>query len=358
MTQTVIGYFISPHGFGHAARAAAVMHAMERDVRFEIFTRVPRWFFEDSLAADFGYHSVLTDVGLAQETSLREDMALTLERLEDFFPFRPERVGQLAEQVKRLRCACIVCDIAPLGIAVAHAAGIPSILVENFTWDWIYAGYVAEEPRLALHIDYLRAVFSQADYHVQTEPVCEYRSATLVTRPVSRPIRTSAAAIRARLGIPAQARAVLITMGGIPAQHAFLDRLERVADVFFVIPGSGDTQKRRRNVVFLPHHSNFFHPDLLNACDAVIGKCGYSTVAEAYHAGIPFGYVPRARFRESAVMGAFIEKEMRGFEIPEVEFQNGNWLSALPDLLALPRIARAEPNGATQVAQFVAGLLQ
>ena len=44
-----IAYFISPHGFGHAARAAAVMQAIsdtDAAVGFEIFTTVPSWFFQ------------------------------------------------------------------------------------------------------------------------------------------------------------------------------------------------------------------------------------------------------------------------------------------------------------------------
>jgi hypothetical protein len=39
-----IAYFISPHGFGHASRAAAVMEALykiESSIRFEIFTTTP-----------------------------------------------------------------------------------------------------------------------------------------------------------------------------------------------------------------------------------------------------------------------------------------------------------------------------
>jgi UDP-N-acetylglucosamine:LPS N-acetylglucosamine transferase len=109
-------------------------------------------------------------------------------------------------------------------------------------------------------------------------------------------------------------------------------------------------------VVLLPHHSEFFHPDLLNACDAVVGKLGYSTLAEAYQAGIPFGYVQRPRFRESAVLAAYIQAEMRGLEIPAAHFEDGSWLSALPALLALPRLERQEPNGAVQVGEFVGGL--
>ena len=39
--MTPLAYFISPHGFGHAARAAAVMsalHTQDPALQFEIFT--------------------------------------------------------------------------------------------------------------------------------------------------------------------------------------------------------------------------------------------------------------------------------------------------------------------------------
>src|SRR2546430_2106058 len=37
--------------------------------------------------------------------------------------------------------ALVIADVPPLGISAAHAAGIPSVIVSNFTWDWIYAYY-------------------------------------------------------------------------------------------------------------------------------------------------------------------------------------------------------------------------
>jgi len=351
-----IAYFISPHGFGHAARAAAVMNALhEKDasLRFEIFTRVPRWLFRDSLAGPFAYHSSLTDIGLAQESSLREDVPRTLRHLKEFVPFDRSLVSNLAQYVKRLKCEWLACDIAPLGIAVAQAAGIPSVLIENFTWDWIYAGYVGDDTRFKKYIRYLRDIFDAADYHIQTKPVCDYRAADLVTRPISRKPRTSAKRVREQLGIPQRAKAVLITMGGIPERHAFLDRLTALKHIYFVIPGNSHTARIRDNLILLPHRSGLYHPDLMNASDAVIGKAGYSTVAEAYRAGIPFGYILREKFRESEVMADFIQKQMDGIEISAPQFESGQWLSILPDLLAMPRIERHDPNGADQAASFI-----
>ncbi len=365
--ESRIAYFISPHGYGHAARAAAVMMALrERDaaIRFEIFTLVPRWFFEDSLSEPFGYHSLLTDIGLVQKTPLIEDLPETLRRLDSLLPFDGPRIQEIAGQVSRLQCQLVICDIAPMGIAVAREAGIPSVLVENFTWDWIYQGYVKYEPRLASHISYLQDLFDKADYHIQTEPVCQRQTGDLTTSPVSRKLRTPAREIRRQLGIPDTARTVMITMGGIPWDYTFLDQLTHQNNLYFVIPGAAEQMQVRRNspdgsggLVLLPHHSHFFHPDLLNACDAIIGKVGYSTVAEAYSAGVPFGYVARPKFRESQVLVAFIEQQMHGLAIAETQFRNGRWLSLVSDLLALPRIQRLGVAGADQVAHFLDELL-
>jgi hypothetical protein len=46
---------------------------------------VPRWFFADSLATDFGYHSLLTDIGFVQKTPLQIDLQETSKQLDGFF---------------------------------------------------------------------------------------------------------------------------------------------------------------------------------------------------------------------------------------------------------------------------------
>lgn len=326
-------------------------------VHFHIFTRVPRWFFAESLGGGFTYHACLTDVGLVQDNALQENLPQTLQRLQDFFPFNPSLLSNLAHLITRHQCRAVWCDIAPLGIAVARAAGVPSVLVENFTWDWIYAGYTRDDARFHAYVTYLRDVFRSADYYIQTEPICARRVCDLVTPPVAREPRTSARVLRARLGIPSRARVVLITMGGIPQQHAFLDRLTQMPRVYFVVPGHTRAE-RRDNVILLPHRSAFYHPDLVHASDVVIGKAGYSTVAEAYRAGIPFVFVSRAKFREARTMARFIKAQMHGIEIAPDEFASGRWLARLDAVLALPRLVRREANGATLVAQFIQNVLE
>jgi hypothetical protein len=163
--------------------------------------------------------------------------------------------------------------------------------------------------------------------------------------------------MRARLGVPPGARLVLVTMGGIPERFQNLDRVSGRTDIFLVIPGGSDRVELRDHVVLLPHHSTFYHPDLIYASDAVVGKAGYSTLSEAYHAGVPFAYVARPSFRESGPLTAFIEREMNGFEIPLLEYHSGQWVERLPALLELPRPYRDGVNGADQAAQFILTIL-
>src|SRR4029453_15407606 len=182
-----IAYFVTPHGFGHAARAAAVMVALQEiapATQFDIFTRVPHWFFRDPLGRGFDFFPLLSDIGVVQTISLHEDLPATVRRLDSFFPCDGALVTTLAALLRSAACTLVLCDIAPLGLVAARAAGVPSVLIENFTWDWIYQGYRQEETRLTRHISYLQNIFATADYHVQMEPVCCPRPADLTQPPV------------------------------------------------------------------------------------------------------------------------------------------------------------------------------
>ncbi|MGA1869752.1 MAG: glycosyltransferase family protein [bacterium] len=356
MREYRIAYFISPHGFGHSTRAAAVMSALgERApfVRFELFTHAPQWLFKDSFSALFNYNSLLTDVGFVQTTSLREDIPKTVESLQKFLPFTPSHLASLADVLNRKKCELIVCDIAPMGIAVGQKANIPSILIENFTWDWIYGKYAHHNTQILRYSTYLETLFKAVDYHIQTEPVCSYTDAHLTANPISRKMRTPPAQVRERLGIPLNVKLAMITMGGVPEHYGFLDELRKEKSIYFLIAGGGKSMKLYDNLIIVPYQSEFFHPDLINASDMVIGKAGYSTLAEVYHAGVPFGYIMRPHFPESKVLARYIKKYLNGVQLTEEQFYSGNWKAHLEELCAMPRINRNETNGADEVAEFI-----
>ena len=357
MRSATIAYFITDHGFGHASRSAAVMAALERmvpEVRFELFTTSPRWLYEDSLANIFGYHSVQTDVGLVQLSPLDEDLEATCRALQKWLPFEEALIQQLADQVNRLGCRLVMCDISALGIAVARKAGVPSVLVENFTWDWIYAAYGEMFPEMVGFSNDLNEQYDQADMHIQTEPLCNDVEGAIRLAPISRSPRTPPSIIRDQLSIPSHAKMVLVSMGGVPDRFRFLEQLPEAIAPFIVIPGCDRPAVSHLKVIQLPAHSRFYHPDLLAAADLLIGKAGYSTVAEAYHAGVPFGYVARSQSPESHALEQFIETHMVSRPISAETYSDGRWLQKLPELLDLRKKINGEENGADKAARLIA----
>ena len=361
MTPTSIAYFVSSHGFGHAARSAAVMEAIHDQspaTRFSIYTGVPRWFFEDSMTAPFDYVECHTDVGLVQATPMDEDLPATLVELSSFLPLQGETVEQAAENVRRSGCRLIVSDISPLGIAVSAKLGLPCALIENFTWDWIYRAYLEDEPRFASFIAELQHLYSSVALRVQAEPFCEPVKESVQVAPISRAVRQSAQEIRQRLRLPGESPFVLLTMGGFPVSYRFLERLYRYPEVTFVIPGAADSVQRERNLVLLPHRTTFQHADLVAAADMVVGKLGYSTLAEVCQAATPYLFIQRRRFPESPALARYARRRLVCEEITEPELEAAHWPTRLPDLQRDRRAPTGGAVGAQQAARLLLELIE
>jgi hypothetical protein len=155
------------------------------------------------------------------------------------------------------------------------------------------------------------------------------------------------------LGVSSGARMVLVTMGGTPISWLPQGELGGLADVVYVVPTSGEALEVCDNVVRVPLLSNIYHPDLVHAADVVVTKLGYSTVAEAYGAGVPVGYVARSQFRESVVLERFIRERGSAVEIDGASFLTHAWAGELCKLLDAPRRRPSKMDGAHEVASFV-----
>lgn len=322
-------------------------------VEFEIFTTVPQWFFSDSLGERFNYHNFKCDIGLVQVNPFHEDLPATVAALDEAQLTAHSQIREAVSILRKRDVQLVVCDIAPLGIEAAREGCLPAVLVENFTWDFIYAGYQAEEPGLSRHIQRLKPIFTAADTHIQTAPVCQIDPAAYHVEPVSRPPVQSRTSIRNRLGLRANDRVILVTLGGIEEKYDARTALKEHSDCLFVLPGSGNRLTRDDNLILLPHHNEFYHPDLVQASDAVIGKLGYSTVAEVYHAGLPFAYLPRPDFPETPSMAEFARDMMAAMELSYPDFLAGR-LGDLPErLLTSSRRELPGINGADQIAEIL-----
>ena len=103
----------------------AIRHRLPQ-VEFDIFTTVPQWFFSDSLGEQFNYHNFNSDIGLVQVTPFSEDLPATVSALNQALKVAHRQIEQAVAILRGGDAQLVVCDIAPLGIEVAQAAGLPA----------------------------------------------------------------------------------------------------------------------------------------------------------------------------------------------------------------------------------------
>ncbi len=344
--------FVTPHGYGHATRARAVLDALAARgavCGVELYSRVPRRLYSD-LAVPVALHPYRTDIGLVQHDSLSIDVEGSLRELAALIPFDETQVAKLADSVAAAGCEAVLCDISALGIAVAERAGLPSVLVENFTWDWIYRRL--GDDRFAYYADYLESWYRRASARVRTKPACGEEAADLVVGPMCRKPRQDRDAIRSRLGCAADCPLVLISMGGMSQGYPFVEALRRRPEIQFVFAGH-QHGSLHGNIRFLDAEEVSDHPGLVAAADVLIGKIGYSTLAEAYQAGTPFGCFTRPGYPEMPPLESFIADRMPAVVLPADSFYDGGWLRHLDDLLAMSRAQRTPSTAADEIASLV-----
>jgi hypothetical protein len=354
-------FFVTPHGFGHASRATAVAESLAQRLpqpQFLFLTKTPEHQFASSIEK-FDYLTLDCDVGIVQTDALIADLPKTLQRLNTFLPFDPVEIKRLVGYLHRQRCTAVISDISPLGLEVARVAGLPSVLIENFTWDWIYQRYASQYPRMGEYADYLSPIFSRADLHLQCQPICCIKPGSILTSPVSRRFQKDRVTVRSQLGLSPTTKMVFISMGGTPHLLPDLELLgKHYRDITFLIGAPCTTQAMPSNVHVLPINTPLFHPDLVRAADVVIGKVGYSTIAEVYEAGVPFGYFSRPESPEMPSLLYFLKEKIQGIHFTDDDYQTSAWLDHLSTLLSMPCIDLVrESNGADLCADAIIHLV-
>ena len=346
--------FISPHGFGHATRTIALLQALQNrlsGLKARLFTTVPEALFQSS-GVDVSYHRTNTDVGLVQRDAFVEDRAQTLEKLADLMPFAPSLIDSSAQLCRS--CRLIICDISPLGIEVGQKAEIPTLLVENFTWDWIYS-HMGTDTGFEPYIELLSDSYSRADFRIQTDPLCNPAWCHLHCPPMARRLMMAPDMIRNEIAADRR-KIVLISMGGFGLELPFISDLQRYEDYLFIFAGQRQDSTISDNIRLLDRHTKLHHPDLINAADLLICKSGYSTIAECQQTATPICCVGTELFPESKVLERYVSKEMNGVVINEAYFFSGAWLEDLDEMLNHVR----EPlpvNGADLAAEFILSII-
>ncbi len=359
-----LAWFVTPHGFGHAARAAAVIEEMlllEPEVELDLWTWVPAWFWRTTLPETaYRIRAFPVDVGMIQRSPFLEDPQATVARLESWWleEVKP-RWHSFLEELKRSGVQAVVADIAPLGLELARAAGLPAVLVENFTWDWIYQAHVEGAPGLAPWLERFQKALEGAQLRLAVEPACpsSVQSPRTPVPPVARKLRSCREAVRVRLGVPEGVPLILVSFGGVPCPSPrTLASLEGRAVVAVV--GAAPVESWEGSWRYLPHRCPVYHPDLLHAADLWVGKPGYSTVVEVARSGSRALLIPRPGFREGAVLESWLRERLPVRMLDLSTLEDGSWLETALEWLELPAGTPTRAPGAREVAQTVLSWLR
>ncbi len=351
-------FCVSAHGFGHATRVAAVLSALRRrgGDRVGLFVRgaSPTWIYTRRVPDVEFTHAVL-DVGVLQRGGLDLDLPATLEAHEAHVAAWSEQVEREARALAALAPALVVADVPPLAVEAAARAGIPVVALANFGWDWVLDPEATGEPRFGPIASRYAEAYARAEtllrlpLHGAFPTFREVRDVPFVCHRAT-PSREES---RRALGLgPDGDPAVLVSFGGFGVGPDGRGAADPGPYHFF---GFGPAPAGfRGRWTELPTPSPLPHEELVNACDALLGKPGFGTVAEVLAHHRPFLYVPRRDFRECPVLERGLEDLGWARPLAREDFDAGRWRPDLEALLAGPRGGGAvRCDGAEVVADWI-----
>lgn len=341
---------MSGHGLGHATRDIEVMRAILRrrpDARIVVRTSAARWLFDATAPRQVELQPAEVDTGMVQIDSLRLDEEATARDAARFYAGFDRRVADEAAVLEALRTDVVVGDIPPLAFAAAASAGVPSIAVGNFTWDWIYSIYPAFERSAPDVIPTMRDAYAKATVALRLPLRGGFESMSSVTRDIPLVARSSTrdrAEVRRRLGVDGDRPVVLASFGGYGADLP-IDLLQR-------------SNRFRLLAAVREPPVGLAYQDLVAASDVVVSKPGYGIVSDCIANDAALLYTSRGRFAEYDVFVAEMPRLLRSRFIPQDDLLAGRWADAVDALLAQPPAPeRPRVDGAGVAADAICGII-
>ncbi|PYR49389.1 MAG: hypothetical protein DMF95_12435 [Acidobacteria bacterium] len=345
-----IVFYVSGHGFGHASRDVELIRAMcalRADARIVVRTAAPERLFGPIAGAQVDVQPLEADTGLVQIDSLQIDEEESARQAARFHADFDRRVAEEAELLDRVQADVVVGDTPPLAFASAARAGVPSVAVGNFTWDWIYSVYPAFDRLAPGVIPAIRHAYASATLALRLPLHGGFEPMAAVTRDIPFIARRStrdAGDTRRALGLTGDRPAVLPSFGAYGADLPLA--LLRRSDSFALVEPAPDPPP------------GWFYQDLVAAADVVVSKPGYGIVSECVANDAALLYTSRGRFIEYDVFVAEMPHVLRCRYISQQDLLAGRWAHAVEALLAQPAPAeRPRVDGARVAAETIINLV-
>ncbi|HUE38817.1 MAG TPA: hypothetical protein VMR29_04895 [Candidatus Binatia bacterium] len=355
-----IAVYVSSHGFGHAVRVSEVVgELLQRapDSRVHVRSTSPRWLFRNR-ADRLSINPVSTDVGMVQPHGLSIDFAATLDALDARELHWKDAVRTEAAWLREIRARLVLGDIPPLAFDAAERAGVPSVALGNFSWDWIYGCYVGRDRRFVRHAERAAACYRKAQQLLRLPLHADmpaFRSTTDIAL-IARRCPVSREEARGCLRLPRGRPLVLLSFGGLGFTGIDLSALGALDDVQFL--ATDPFVDPPANVLCL-EREQLDYPLLLRACDAVVTKPGYGIVAASIVNGVRVLYTTRDDFPETPILVRALEAHATAQVVQQDDLARGALGPALAALLARPVGETAlAADGAARAAEILAAELR
>ena len=367
--SSAIVFYVSGHGYGHASRVIEVINAVlaqRPETRIGVRTAAPRWLFDVTVKGRVTFSHLENDTGVVQVDALTLDEADSIRRAAAFHTDLVSRAATETRVLREINAGLVVGDIPPLAFAVAHAAGLPSIAIGNFTWDWIYADY----PRVRLApslLPAIRGAYARGTMALRLpmsggfESFANIRDIPFIARHATK----SREEVVKALKLPGDKPIVLVSFGGYGLQSLDSDQLAKFKKYTVVtttnVPlgrNRKDASERKGSFIGLPEEAVYDagvrYEDLVAAADAVVTKPGYGIVSECIANDTAMLYTLRGHFPEYDVIVKELPQYVRSAFIDHNDLFAGKWEPYLDKLLAQAKPKKkADTTGAEVAADIL-----
>ncbi len=339
---TRIAWFVTGHGYGHAARSARLINQLPAGTEVTLFTTIEPAFFQRSLTREHQTVYCEIDCGCIQRDAADIDVAATLERYAEINGQRQVLIERYAAQLTARGIEMVIADIPPLAFAIAEAAGVPSVGISNFTWAEIYADYLDSAPWFAAQLDSMRADYRCADAyvrlypHINEQPCAQVRDVGLLLSAGHCRPRHEVAKI---LNLDTDRPWCLVYFGAAGLRTSCWSALDDYPQWCFIglydLPGAGANYQR------IALSAQITHSDVMAGASAVLGKLGYGLVSECLALGTPVIFPHRAQFCEFPALRDSLLARAQGFEISAAALAAGQLTTALQWCTTRPAVPLA-----------------
>ena len=350
---TSIAYYITAHGYGHGVRSADIIRAFIRlypEIDVHVVTTLPESFLRNRIGS--GKISIRVrdfDIGMVQLDSIRVDVAATLEKALAFYAARERLAADEVAFLKEAKINTVVADIPSLPIEAAALAGIHSVAVGNFSWDWIYSEFLADDRRWLPIVEMFREQYARTNlllrlpFHDEMAAFPQKKDIPLVARPGT-PCREKLARIT---NCDPEKKWILLSFTTLDLSDEALFRIEQIEECEFltVLP----LEWRRSNLHAVAREDVSFS-DTLASVDAVISKPGFGILSDCIVNNKPLIYAERTNFREYPVLEASIRKYLKHVHISSEDLYHGNLEPSLCAVESAPAPMENLPAGGDEIA--------